>query len=298
VRGVKRVAGALAVVALALVGRELRLASFARHRAAQRYEDIYYLPSAQWLPVLSLGYRQALADIIWCKSLVYFGEELGQRGRVKYVFAYTDAILALDPSFRAVYRWVATAALYRPTEVSMADGLHAASYLERAIERWPGDGELHWDYGSLLRFELAPLESDRKRKVALWERAAPHLETAARLGAGPPWLAINNADLLGKLGRSEQAIKQLESMYAIVQSDEVREEIEVRLKQLRTSNYLEAFRATEENFEQERKRSYPYLSPSLFLLVGPKPAPDAYHRFVSELLPDAADEERGDTPNP
>ncbi|MET0340665.1 MAG: hypothetical protein ABW252_06670, partial [Polyangiales bacterium] len=183
------------LVALTGATRALRLSAFDAHQRGQRYEDTYYLPRADWLPAISLGYAQALADLLWCRSLVYYGEELGQRGPVRHAFAYTDAILALDPDFRSAYRWIATAALYRPAPVSVDDGLRAAAYLARAVARWPDDGELRWDYGSLLRFELAPLLPPGAKKTALLEQAAPELEAAARLGAGPPWLGVVNANL-------------------------------------------------------------------------------------------------------
>ncbi|MEY4508306.1 MAG: hypothetical protein RLZZ450_428 [Pseudomonadota bacterium] len=273
---------AIASVVVALGVRTLRLAAVTQHKAGQHYEDIYYLPSAAWLPVLSLGFRQALADLIWCKSLIYFGEELGHRGQVQYVFAYTDAVLALDPSFRSAYVWVATAAIYRPVAVSLENGLRAARYLERATQRWPNDGELQWDYGSLLRFELAPLEPDRAKKRALLERAAPHLEAAARLGAGPPWLALNNAELLNKLGHTEQAIRQLEELHATVQEEEVKREIEQKLDRLRRETYVQAMQVADEEFEQTRVRAYPFLSPGLFLWVGDKSEVGAYEHFVAD----------------
>src|SRR5688572_25124694 len=133
--------GALIVAGYA--GRSLRLLVFRQHQDSQRYEDIYYLPPADWLPVLSAGFRAAAADLIWCRSLVYFGEQLIQRGAVKYAFDYTDAVLALDPDFRAAYEWIATATLYKPTDVAFADGQRAATYLKRALVRWPNDGQLH-----------------------------------------------------------------------------------------------------------------------------------------------------------
>lgn len=285
----------LAVAGLCLVTREARLRAIGQHRDGQHYEDIYYLPAAAWLPVLSLGFEAALADVIWCKSLVYFGEELGHRGTVKYVFAYADAVLALDPSFRSAYRWVATAALYRPTEITVDDGLRAASYLKRAVDRWPDDGELRWDYGSLLRFELAPLVQDKAMKRALLERAVPQLDAAARLGAGPPWLALNNAELLSKLGRTEQAIRRLEDLLLTVQSDQDKRDIEAQLYRLRTASYLEAMHTADEQFERAHRESYPYLTSGLFMFVGPKPAEHAHEQLVKGLfLDESASEAEAD----
>lgn len=285
----------IALTAALAATRWVRLIAFREHQQSQRYEDVYYLPSAAWLPVMSLGYRQALADLLWCRSLVYFGQELSQRGQVRYVFEYTDAILALDPSFRQAYRWVATAALYRPVDTDVEVGLRAARYLEEAVRRWPEDGELEWDYGSLLRFELAPIARDAAQRNALYERAAPHLEAAARLGAGPPWLALISAGLLNRLGRTEQAIQHLEEIYATASDDAVRAELAARLTVLRGQRDMEAVRAAIREFEQSHQRSYPYLSPDLFLWVGPRPSSEAYARLlVDRFLDDGPSPEPSD----
>jgi hypothetical protein len=270
-----------AIAVLCLGVRETRLHIVEQHRDAQKYEDIYYLPSAEHLPMLSLGYQAALADLLWCKSLVYFGEQIVHRGVVRYLFQYTDAIIALDPSFREPYRWVSTAAFYKPGQLSREAAYHAAEYLARAVRRWPNDGELRWDYGSLLRFELSPLERAPQRKRALLERAAPHLEAAARLGAGPPWLALDSAELLNKLGRTEQAIRHLEEFRSLVTDPAVQNEIEQKLWRLRTEAYVEAQRTAIHNFEEGRLRSYPYLSPELYFFIGDPPARGSYEAFVT-----------------
>lgn len=232
-RFVRRASFSCLMALVALAARSLRLSAFADHQRGQRYEDVYYVPSPAWLPVLSLGYRQALADVLWCRSLVYFGSELMHRGAVQHAFDYTDAILSLDPDFREPYRWVATAVVYRTHAVDVQLGLRAADYLERAVARWPNDGELHWDYGSYLRFELAPLLSAGAQKDALLAQAAPHLVTAAQLGAGPPWLALVSAGLLNQLGRTEQAIRHLEVMQEAVSDPAVHADIVRRLALLR-----------------------------------------------------------------
>ncbi len=280
--GVRTVAWVVAVVALSFASRVARLPVTDAYRSAQRYEDVYYLPSADTLPVLSLGFHSALADLLWCKSLVYFGEDIMHRGTVRYLFLYTDAILALDPSFREPYRWVATGALYRPGHTTLEEALRAADYLARAVKRWPNDGELRWDYGSLLRFELAPKTSDARQKRALLERAAPQLEAAARMGAGPAWLALNSAELLNKLGRTEQAIRHLEELRSTVSDLAVQTEIDQKLSVLRTETYVEALRTAEQQLEAARLRSYPYLSPALYMFVGEPSAPGAYERFVTQ----------------
>lgn len=271
----------LSLMVLGAALRRLRLMAFEQRQASLRYEDIYYLPPPDWLPVLSLGYQAAWADLIWCRFMVYFGEELVQRGVVRYVFDYTDAILRLDPDFRSAYEWIATAALYRPNGASLDDGLRATRYLKRALERWPHDGQLHWKYGSILRFELAPLLPEGPRKDKLIAEAAPHLAIAASLGAGPKWLALNSAGLFERLGKTEQAIRHLEEVYGTVQDEMTKRAIEKRLSELRSASFVEALKTANAEFEARRRESYPYLSPGLFLLVG-EPVGGDYAKHVAE----------------
>ena len=269
-----RVAFVLALTLLGGVTRQLRVRAAEHHAKSQRYEDIYYLPPPGWLPVMSFGFQAAVADLIWCRSLVYFGQELVKKGQIEHIFDYADAIIALDPSFRAPYRWVAVGAVYRPVAFTDEEGLRAASYLERALARWPSDGELHWDYGSLLRFELAPVVKDPAQRKTLLEKAAPHLATAARLGAGPPWLALNSSSLLEQLGRTEQAVRHLEEVYAITRDEAMREQIAERIGQLRSQTYVAAIRAANQEFARQHMRFLPYVSADLFFLIGAPPEPD------------------------
>jgi hypothetical protein len=274
----------LVLVAGCYLTRELRLTAFHWHLESQSYEDRYYLPPAGWLPLMSLGYHAALADLIWCRSLIYFGEELVHKGTAKFAFEYTDAVLALDPDFRSAYAWISTAILYRATDVSYEEGLRATGYLKRAVARWPNDGELHWRYGSVLRFELAPLLEEGPEKEHLIYLSAPHLATAASLGAGPAWLALNSSALLARVGKKEQAIRHLEEVYGTVQDDLTKQRIEAQLSSLRSEAFVEALRTANVEFDRARRASFPYMSAGMFMLVGAKYAEQRREQLQSRFL--------------
>lgn len=262
---------ALTLLAAAALVRGL---AHGRYRAGQTYADVYYVPPAVWLPALSLGYREAMADLLWTRALVYFGDEMRQRGRVAHVFDYAEAMLALDPHFRAVYRWVGVAGVYRPQPVSPADIRRAIDFLKEGSRRFPEDGELAWTLGATLAFELSPLLDDPEQKRRVQAQAAEYLSVAVRLGAAPDWAVLTNAALLGRVGRAEQAARHLEEMFLTVDDPRTRAAMAERIRELRSEVEAEAFVHAMEDGERRRLRSFPYLSPTLFLMVGERPPLD------------------------
>lgn len=211
--------------------------------SGQRYEDTYYLPPPAWLPALSLGYREAAADFLWMRALIYFGDELVQRGESRYVFEYADAIVTLDPEFLAVYRWVGMAGFYGAQATTPTEAERAVAFMERGAERFPDDGRLAWEIGAALAFEVPMLLDDPAARDEARQRAAPHLMRAVRLGAAPEWVTLSGAAMLSRIGETHQAVRHLEEMYPLVRDPSVRAEIAERIEQLRT-------RAREEGFER------------------------------------------------
>ena len=262
----------LLLVALGVLGAARRAAQ-AHYAATERYEDVYYLPPPRWLKVLSLGYDEALADLVWIRALVYFGTELRHRGAVRHVFRYGEAIVSLDPDFRRVYRWVAMAATYHTGHVTLDQARRAAAFVRRGAERFPDDGQLAWETGAMLVYELAPwLDEQGRHEEArrAREQGAPFLATAARLGAGPPWIAMANARLFARLGRLELAAAHLAEMLALTDDPDERERIAARLDALRDAARVEALRRAIDQLDRRRQRDYPWLPLDLYLLVGPR----------------------------
>ncbi len=260
----------LAGAALPLAGG-LRLVAHEEALAAQTYEEVYYVPPPAWLRVLSLGHREALADLLWCRSLVYLGEQFAHGAGMDLVFDYAEAMLALDPDFLAVYTWIGTAGVYQPDAITATEVNRAIDLMVRGRERFPDDGGLAWTLGATLSFELPPLVPPEERdEVRL--RGLEHLMDATRLGAAPEWLVLSSTSQLATLGRAEQAAQYLEEMYLTVSDESVRAEIAARIEDVRSEAYGQAFVEANERMERERLRRYPYVHPSLYFLIAPSEA--------------------------
>ncbi|MEM7137317.1 MAG: hypothetical protein AAF500_12095 [Myxococcota bacterium] len=247
----------------------LRGQAMNQYLQTQHYEDIYYLPPPAWLQVMSLGHRRALADMIWLRALVYFGDEFANRGAVRHVFNYGDAMLTLDPDFERVYRWIGVAGVYTPEGSPVEFLERAVQVLRDGTDRFPDNGKLAWDAGATIAYELLPrLPKDYPAREALQLEANEHMMAAARLGEGPEWLVLNNATLLSKLGQSEREQRHLEEMYTLVRDPDVKLQIERRLSRLRDEAYTEAFKNANREFEERRQADFPYMPSGLYFFVA------------------------------
>lgn len=240
----------------------------------QSYEDIYVLPPVPWLSLASLGHRSALADLVWLKSLVYVGDEFREHGSLRNVFRYAESMVSLDPHFRRAYEWIGVAGLYKPDEVTDEDIEETIFFLRRGVRQFPDDGELLWDLGATLAYELAPrLREELERREEVEREATDLMIEAARRGAGPPWLTIANVTQLKESGEMERAIQHLEEMYPQVKNPAVREEIGLQLEQLRGRAEAEAFLHVNQDFDRRWQENYPWIPQGLFLLVEDSPTP-------------------------
>jgi hypothetical protein len=265
------IAALLLVLPAGYVADQFRIRAQDHYRVTQKYEALYYLPPADYLRLAALSHREALADFIWLKAVIYFGQELVHRGSVENLYRYTDAMLALDPYFKRVYHWVAGCALYRTGEIGESDARKAIAYLERGMRLFPDDGELAWDLGATYMYELVPMVSSPAEKAKARERGLGYLELASLRGAGPAWLGLQAAAQLSKLGKTENAIRHLQDIHAITDDPQLKAQIEQRIAQLRSAAYAEALRRATEELEAARRRDFPYADTTLYLLLGRRP---------------------------
>jgi len=264
----------LAVLVLGLASDHLRSRAHGAFVESQSYEDTYYLPPNAWLRVFSLGWDEAFADLIWMRALIYYGDELRHDGAVQFVFRYGEAIETLDPNFVAIYSWVGMASLYRPQATTVDDIERAVTFMRRGAERHPNDGELAWDLGATLAYELPPMVNDTEAADRARARAVPFLVRAVQLGAAPRWATMTNAAILTRIGRTEQAARHLEEMYDQTSDPRTRQRMAARIRQLRGEVEGEAFLATMRELEAQRRAHFPYAPQGLFLLLGERPVVD------------------------
>jgi len=142
-----------------------------------------YLPQARYLRPLSLGYDIALSDLLWFRTISYFGEHY-RSDRVYPWLAYMcNLVTDLDPRADYVYRF---GGMILPWEAHEADA--GIALLEKGVRALPNSWMLHYWLG----FSYYFFKADQGR-------ALTHLERSAQL----PGAHANAAALVASL-RAQQ----------------------------------------------------------------------------------------------
>ncbi len=265
-----RTAVGFAFLALAAIGiLDLRLAGVRHLALTRRVRDEATVPSAGALRLLSLGHREWAADLIWSAALLYFGESIATHSQQRFLQRYADTLEAVDPNFRPAYIWGATVSIYNARTIRRQSVLDANRHLERGLRRFPDDGEMTYQLGFNYYFELPRLADGPDERSAFRRRGAEYLRRAAALGYGPPWMALAAAEALRETGLVEQALEQLREMLLRTEQPAVRARIVAQIAELVGQNEVDPFLDAARQLQRDRLASFPYMSPLLYMFVGP-----------------------------
>lgn len=253
----------------------LRATSFTANSNAQTPEDVYYLPAEEGVLVaMSLGYREVLADLLWMRALLYYNESLRHSTAASFVLNYANALSTLDPHFAPIYNLAGMVPFYLRVSTDPETQRRAVAYMVTGSDRLPEDGQLAWDTASTILYELLPVFQGTDEERQAWRRTAARLsERALRLGAGPPWLAIDAGSLLSQLGESDRAVRVIEHRIALTNDPTERADLNVRLQRLRAGAEAVLAEAEARAHEAARASDYPYLDLDRYLVVGTRRMP-------------------------
>lgn len=238
-----------------------------RLHKVKEQNDVYALPPPKVVHAMTLGYRDAVASVLWASTLYQYGDHLGQNRRFQYSTQYLETILELDPGFRPAYRFLSTlvtmqAAVPTRVEIDRTEMLFA-----RGAELFPDDANILGAYAAFLMFEGAQFLPPEERKVYRL-RGAPIAQRAVELGYFMDTINLAGASYLLQAGAKGLAIAQLERAYAVAPNDEVRERIATRLRKLQGDAALERAQRTMQGFVGAWKTEAPFVSESTKLLLG------------------------------
>ncbi len=236
--------------------------------------DLAYLPPSAMLRRLALGHTELAADLIAARANVYYGSQLVSKAPLRHLERFYQTIADLDPRFHRIYLSGSTLFVYNGRPINV-DGILAANrLLMRGIAIFPTDSELVLQLGFNEFHELPQIAGEKDPRVPVWrQHGIEMLRQAAQFDDIPPWLPNLVARLLTKHGTTDLAIRHLEQSYAATSNAQTREQIRLKLTELRASTRGDQMLEGQKAYEELLSKGYPYAPESMTIITGPKRKP-------------------------
>lgn len=260
-----------------------------RSIAVSHYQDTviddgrYYLPPSSWMRVFSLGYNEAMADFIWVKTVMYFGEQMKKRNTqdaTGFVMNYLLNAVDLDRKFRTLYSIGSTLTMYQNGgKISRRSLEMAIELLERGIQAFPNDGELYFSLGFIHHYEMLNFISGDPEDPVTKEHlrlGRYYFGKAALMDNAPPYAGLLSTSLMQKWDASEMVIAHLKAMLVKETDPNMRAQLIEKLR-------AEAGKTAERDIEKtdrlarEWQRELPFVPYDFYLILK-------YDAPVAELL--------------
>ncbi len=241
-------------------------------REVRATSDVYPLPSPSETVVMSLGYRAALADLIYAHVLVSYGLHFQEKRLFESVGRYLDTINALDPKFRTPYLFADTLLVLQPKEPPIENYRAARRILLRGTRELPFDTQLWTSAGQYLAYLAYPHLKDPKEREAWRMEGAKLLSRACEMQSSDedlPFHCIAAAGILNRAGQHEANIRFLQRFLAVNDDPEVRAEALAYLRQALEARGEELSELRSKRFRDAWKSDLGYADLDMALVVGP-----------------------------
>ena len=247
------------------------------HASIAADDDTYYLPPPNWMRAMSLGYNEAAADLIWVKTVVYFGRSLKTPtgdATERYSQNYLLIAAALDPRFHRLYTDGSTLALFQSsgvvTERSVND---AIKILERGTEVFPDDGEIFFSLGYMHYYEMRPflLKNEDPSKAEYHRTLGSQLiARSALMKNAPSYAALISNTLLSQEGLDDLLVEHLKARLTMETNPDVRKVLAVKLRHELGKAAIRDIARTDQLVAEWRKK-IPYIPFDFYLVIRSEP---------------------------
>ncbi len=258
-----------ALATLAVAQAAVRPTALAERESWPKSEDQELMLLQHAAPVLG---KEVTADILWAKTLVYYASASMGEYDFRYLDPYLDAVLAVNPHFKRVYRWAAYAATAKSGRPTNAEYLDSLRYLDQAMKLYPEDHEYFWIAGTRYFLDLQPKDEATRRKYR--EKGAELIEEAMRKPNAPPQYATLAAAFRTKLGQKERALRNLQEMILTTKSQKARTALLDKLREgYMAPNLADELENATQRLEDEWKANMPWAPPAFYFIMGDRPSP-------------------------
>lgn len=260
-------------LAAALVLALVRAPLFERHHRIKETSDVYGLPPPREVVVMSLGYRAAVADVLWAHLLVSQGLHMMEKRRYENIVLLIDAINALDPTFREPYRLADALITFNASATPVEEVRKAREIMERGVRNRPLDAELWLGLGEFTTYIAPRSHLQDPAEQEQWRiDGAKMLVRAAELSGNNSaiaWHALGGARYLSQAGARDAEIRFLQRTMVVTDDEELKEKVRSRLEQLRGAQRMDGYARVEQGIWGMRHEDLPFVSRIRYMVLGP-----------------------------
>jgi tetratricopeptide (TPR) repeat protein len=261
-----KLAATCGVVAIVALGGARALRVAAEAEAPRVIADEPYAPAPGTAPLVTLGYRELFADLLFLRLKGYFG---GHENTANGVAALVEAVVALDPEYHRIYEWGARAITLAGRGVDNDAYRRALAVLEAGAERFPDDWKLPYLAGEIYTQDLVTKDPAERR--AWDERGTLLTESAIRKPNAPAEAATWAATMRTRLGQHQRAVDGLREMLLVTNDDTARTRLLAKLADLEASSASELaieLLDARHAFQRAWMAARPTVPASMFVLIG------------------------------
>ncbi|TET19149.1 MAG: hypothetical protein E3J78_05645 [Candidatus Cloacimonadota bacterium] len=193
-----------------------------RGRAAL-LEELLYFPSGRFIEQVSIGYNEVSADLVWFRTIQYFGEHHMTDYEFTYLYHILDILTTLDKKFLHAYTFGALLLEHSAREPEHVDLLlHKGEY----------HNPLRWEIPFIRGFIYYVFRGDKRKATLFFLRASgkPQAPDMCKRFAGFTFQKMGDAYMAFKLWQDiyensnnsferETALRSMKEMAMLIQRD-------------------------------------------------------------------------------
>lgn len=251
----------------------VRLVADVTHVKTKR--DIYALPSPNQAKTLSLGYRSALAELIFANVLVESGLHLQAHRQFDTLAAYLYTVIALDPKYPTPYRLADTLLTFQAGKPRLKNYEDAREILMIGMRELPYDQELHLNAGQFMAYLAAPhiegmVGHDAAQHWRL-EGARALARSCELIGHNEeiPYHCITAAKLFSGAGERDAVKNFLQRVLAVNDDENIRRFALDYLGQAMGKAEEQEAEIRFNDLDKAKKLDLPFISKNRYLLLTP-----------------------------
>lgn len=206
--------------------------------AREHGAELIYLPPPWFLRAVALGYEHALADVLWFRTIGYFGRHYRSDRVYPWLASMCNVVTDLDPQAEHVYRF---GGVLLPWEANRIDD--GVALLEKGTRNMPQSWRLRYLLGFSYYFFVGDLAT------------ASRTLRAATLLPGAPAYVMRLATIVSAANQGpESVIEFLTEFEHADRNDEFGNAIRERIRQLALSRDVDVLEVAVRTFQDRFKR--------------------------------------------